>query len=76
LRLPEQAAGATVDCGTWRLRVVEVGGSVECTVSLGSKRRVVRVAVDDVKGTAHFEPATVWPLTPQKVVKIGDKPTV
>jgi Domain of unknown function (DUF4333) len=75
-RLPEQAAGATVDCGTWRVRVVEVGGSVECTVSLGSKRRVVRVAVDDVKGTAHFEPATVWPLTPPKVVKIGDKPTV
>jgi hypothetical protein len=77
LRLPEQAANAMVDCGTPRVRVVEVGGSLECTVSLGSKRRVVSLVVENVEGTVfHFEPATVWPLMPPKVVKIGDTLTV
>jgi Domain of unknown function (DUF4333) len=77
-RLPVQAANATVDCGTPRVRVVEVEGTIECTVSLGSKRRVVRAVVENVDGTVHFEPATVWPVTPPKVVtaRIGDKLTV
>jgi hypothetical protein len=77
-RLPEQAVNATVDCGTPGARVVEVGGTVECTVSLGGKHQVVRAVVDNVDGTVHFEPATVWPLTPPKVVtgRIGDKLTV
>ena len=77
-RLPVQAANATVDCGTPRVRVVEVEGTIECTVSLGSKRQAVRAVVENVDGTVHFEPATVWPLTPPKVVtaRIGDKLTV
>jgi Domain of unknown function (DUF4333) len=76
-RLPVQAANATVDCGTPRMRVVEVGGAIECTISNGSKRQVVRAVVEKLDGTVHF-PATVWPLTPPKVVtaKIGDKLTV
>jgi len=77
-RLPVEAANATVDCATPRVRVVEVGGTVECTISNGSKRHVVRAVVDDVDGTIHFEPANVWPLTRPKVTtgKIGDKVTV
>jgi hypothetical protein len=56
-RLPQQAANATVDCGTPRVRVVAVGGAIECTVSQGSNRQVIRVVVDDVAGRAHLEPA-------------------
>ncbi len=77
-RLPEQAANATVDCATPRVRVVEVGGAIQCTISLGSKRQVVHAVVDNVDGTVHFEPATVWPVTRPKVAtgKIGDKLSV
>jgi len=76
-RLPVEAANATVDCGTPRVRVVEVDGTINCTVSLGSRRQVVHTVVDDVEGTVHFEPATVWPLT-RKVAtgRIGDKMTL
>ena len=45
---------ATVDCGTGRFRVVEVGGAMECTVSAGGERRVVRV-VDEIDGGVRFE---------------------
>jgi hypothetical protein len=76
-RLPVEAANATVDCATPRIRVVEVGGAIECTVSQGSKRQVVRAVVDKIDGTAHFEPATVWPVRPKVTTgKIGDKLTV
>lgn len=77
-RLPAQAAAATVSCGTPRVRVVEVGGTIPCTISLGSKRQVVRTVVDKLDGTVHFVPATVWPVTPPKPAtgKIGDKLTV
>jgi hypothetical protein len=77
-RLPAQAAAATVDCGTPRVRVVEVGGTIPCTILLGSKRHVVRTVVDNLDGTVHFEPATVWPVTPPKpsTGKIGDTLTV
>jgi Domain of unknown function (DUF4333) len=76
-RLPVEAANATVDCGTPRTRVVEVGGAIECTISNGNKRQVVRAVVEKVDGTVQL-PATVWPLTPPKVVtgRIGDKLTV
>ncbi len=77
-RLPAQAAAATVDCGTPRVRVAEVGGTIPCTISLGSKRQAVRTVVDNLDGTVHFEPATLWPVTPPKppTGKIGDKLTV
>jgi Domain of unknown function (DUF4333) len=77
-RLPVEAANATVDCGTPRVRVVEIGGTIECTISQGSKRQIVHTVVENVDGTVHFEPATVWPLTRPKIAtgKIGDKLTV
>lgn len=59
-RLPVEAANATVDCATPRRRVVEVGGAIECTVSQGSRRQVVRAVVDELDGVGHFEPATMW----------------
>ena len=43
-----------IDCGTGPYRVVEIGGAIECTVSAGGERRVVRV-VDDVDGGVRFE---------------------
>ncbi|TCC16476.1 DUF4333 domain-containing protein [Kribbella speibonae] len=75
-RLPAQAAGASIDCGTALIRIVEVGGKVPCTVSLAGKRQVVQTVVDDVGGTVHFEPATVWMVTAPSTGKIGDKVTV
>jgi hypothetical protein len=63
---------------TPRVRVAEVGGTIPCTISLGSKRQAVRTVVDNLDGTVHFEPATLWPVTPPKPAtgKIGDKLTV
>ena len=75
--LPVEAANATVDCVPPRWRVVEVGGAIECTVSQGSTRQVVHAVIDDVNGTGHLEPATVWPVRPKVATgKIGDKLTV
>ena len=75
--LPVEAANATVDCVPPRWRAVEVGGAIECTVSQGSTRHVVHVVIDDVNGTGHLEPATVWPVRPKVATgKIGDKLTV
>ena len=75
-RLPAQAAGAAIDCGTALIRIVEVGGKIPCTISLAGKRQTVQTVVDDLAGTVHFEPATVWVVTPPSVGKIGDKVTV
>ena len=54
-RLQDQAPNATVDCGTAPVRVVEVGGAIECIISEGSNRLVVRGVVQDVDGTVRFE---------------------
>ena len=56
-RLQDQApnANATVDCGTAPVRIVEVGGAIECTISEGSNRLVVRGVVQDVDGSVRFE---------------------
>lgn len=77
-RLPAQAAAAKVDCGTSRVRVVEVGGTIPCTISLGARRQAVQTVVDNLDGTVHFQPAMVWPVTPPKpsTGSIGDKLTV
>lgn len=72
-RLPAEAAGASIDCGTARIRIVDVGGKIPCTVSLAGKRQAVQTVVDDLGGTVHFEPATIWVPS---VGKIGDKITV
>jgi Domain of unknown function (DUF4333) len=75
--LPVELADATVDCGTPRVRVLEVGGNIECGLSKGSQRQVVRVVVEDVSGNARFE----WldqPATRPEVAtgRIGDKLTI
>ncbi|MGW6200727.1 DUF4333 domain-containing protein [Kribbella sp. NPDC055110] len=72
-RLPAQAAGAAIDCGTAPIRIVEVGGKIPCTVSLAGKRQTVQTVVDDLGGTVHFEPATLWAAS---IGKIGDTVTV
>jgi len=76
-QLPAQAANATVACGMPRVQVAAVGGRIACTISLGSRRQVVQTVVDDLDGTVHFEPTTVWPATRPKAAtgKIGDKLT-
>jgi hypothetical protein len=67
----------TVDCGTPRVRVVEVGGTIECTIAKGNQRHVVRVVVDDLDGSAHLELADQPPPRPQVASgKIGDTLTV
>ena len=45
---------AMVDCGPGRFRVVEIGDAIECTVSAGGERRLVR-AVAEAGGGVHFE---------------------
>ena len=75
-RLPVQAAGASIGCGTALIRIVEVGGKVPCTITLAGKRQVVQTVVDDLSGTVHFEPATVWTVTAPVTGKIGDTVTV
>jgi Domain of unknown function (DUF4333) len=75
--LPVELANATVDCGTPRLRVLEVGGTAECTVSKGNERYVVRVVVEDVGGSARLELVDQPPTRPEVATgKIGDKLTV
>ena len=72
-----ELASATVDCGGPRVRVVEVGGTFECTVSKGDARHVVRVVIEDVDGTGHFELADPPPPRPEIATgKVGDKLTV
>jgi hypothetical protein len=54
-QLQDQAPNATVDCGTAPVQVVEVGGAIECIISEGSNRLVVRGVVQDVDGNVRFE---------------------
>jgi hypothetical protein len=70
-------ASATVDCGTPRVRVVEVGGRIECTVAEGDTRHVVHMVIEDVAGKGHFELANQPPPRPAVATgKLGDKLTV
>ena len=72
-----EPASATVDCGTPRVRVVEVGGRIECTVAKGDARHVVRMVIEDVAGKGHFELANQPPPRPAVATgKLGDKLTV
>lgn len=54
-RLQDQAPNATVDCGTAPVRIVEVGSAIDCIISEGSNRLVVRGVVEDVDGSVRFE---------------------
>jgi hypothetical protein len=45
------AAKATVRCGAARVRVVEVGAAIACTITLGDAVQKVHAVVKDLKGT-------------------------
>jgi hypothetical protein len=50
-QLQPTARAATVRCGTARVRVVEVGASIACTITLGDAVQNVTAEVQDLKGT-------------------------
>jgi hypothetical protein len=50
-RLRATARAATVRCGTAKVRVVEVGASIACTITLGDTVQKVTARVQDLKGT-------------------------
>ena len=45
---------AVVDCGGQRVRVVDVGGEFDCTITDDGRARTVRVTVDTVEGAVSF----------------------
>jgi hypothetical protein len=50
-QLQPTARAATVTCGSARVRVVEVGGTIACTITLGDAVQQVSAVVKDLKGT-------------------------
>ena len=50
-RLRPAARRAAVDCGRARVRVVDVGAAVGCSVRLGAASQRVRAVVTDLRGT-------------------------
>jgi Domain of unknown function (DUF4333) len=50
-KLQPTARAATVRCGTAKVRVVEVGGRIACTITLGDAVQKVTAEVKDLKGT-------------------------
>jgi hypothetical protein len=49
--LQPTARAATVRCGAPRVRVVEVGAAIACTITLGDAVQKVRAVVKNLKGT-------------------------
>jgi hypothetical protein len=49
--LQPTARAATVSCGTAKVRVVEIGASIACTITLGDAAQKVTAKVQDLKGT-------------------------
>jgi hypothetical protein len=50
-KLQPTARSAVVRCGTAKVRVVEVGGVIGCTITLGDAIQRVQAMVKDLKGT-------------------------
>jgi hypothetical protein len=50
-QLQPTARAATVRCGTAKVRVVEVGADIACTITLGDAVQKVTAEVKDLKGT-------------------------
>jgi hypothetical protein len=50
-KLQPTARGATVTCGSAKVRVVEVGATIPCTITLGDAVQKVSAVVKDLKGT-------------------------
>jgi hypothetical protein len=49
--LQPTARGATVSCGAAKVRVVEVGATISCTITLGDAVQKVSAVVKDLQGT-------------------------
>jgi hypothetical protein len=49
--LQPTARGATVSCGAAKVRVVEVGATIPCTITLGDAVQKVSAVVKDLQGT-------------------------
>jgi hypothetical protein len=50
-KLQPTARAAEVRCGSARVRVVEIGGSIACTITLGDAVQKVTAVVKDLNGT-------------------------
>jgi uncharacterized protein DUF4333 len=50
-KLQPTARAASVRCGAAKVRVVEVGDAIACTITLGDAVQNVRAVVTDLKGT-------------------------
>jgi hypothetical protein len=50
-KLQPTARAATVRCGAAKVRVVEIGGSIGCTITLGEAVQKVTAVVKDLEGT-------------------------
>jgi hypothetical protein len=50
-KLQPTARAATVRCGTAKVRVVEIGASIGCTITLGDAVQRVTAQVKDLEGT-------------------------
>jgi Domain of unknown function (DUF4333) len=50
-KLQPTARAATVRCGTAKVRVVEIGASIGCTITLGDAVQKVTAQVKDLEGT-------------------------
>ena len=50
-KLQPTARAATVRCGAPKVRVVEIGASIGCTITLGDAVQKVTAVVKDLKGT-------------------------
>jgi hypothetical protein len=50
-KLQSTARAATVSCGSSKVRVLDVGAAVPCTIRLGTAVQKVRAVVRDLKGT-------------------------
>jgi hypothetical protein len=46
---------STVECGPERVRVVDVGGTFDCSLTEGENTRTVRVRVETVEGNVSFK---------------------
>jgi len=55
LEPPWRTAG--IDCGAGKVRLVEVGGALDCTVSDGTRTRSIKAVVEDREGTINLQEA-------------------
>jgi hypothetical protein len=50
-RLEEDWRAAAIDCGRFKVRVVDIGSSLDCLISNGREIRVVEAVVEDLDGS-------------------------